>query len=195
MLSCCVWPNSPVRCQSTWCNPPGTQEPGAKSENSTRCPRTSNLYSTTPYCGTPGPPWEDFEERIIHVAATRVDDRGWSLADHLLAVDEGSPGVPMPISNAADLRKAQMGRRKRQKESYALLATHQADKTIVGILQRDHFPRWEWRSYDARACACDSACELSTMSSLSPNERTAGGCYLVSYGLTARVENMEFRKY
>ena len=96
-------------------------------------------YSTTPYCGTPGPPWEDFEERIINVAAKRVDDRGWSLADHLLAVDEGSPGVPMPIGNAAELRKAQMGRRKRQKESYALLATHQADKTIVGILQRDHF--------------------------------------------------------
>ena len=31
----------------------------------------------------------------------RVDDRGWSLADHLLAVDEGSPGVPMPVGNAA----------------------------------------------------------------------------------------------
>ena len=71
-------------------------------------------YSTTPYCGTPGPPWEDFEERIINVAAKRVDDRGWSLADHLLAVDEGSPGVPMPISNAAELRKAQMGMARRE---------------------------------------------------------------------------------
>ena len=52
-------------------------------------------YSMTPYCGTPAPPWEDFEERMINVAAKRVDDRGWSLADHLLNVDEGSPAVPM----------------------------------------------------------------------------------------------------
>ena len=64
-------------------------------------------YSTTPYCGTPAPPWEDFEERIINVAAKRVDDRGWSLADHLLAVGEGSPGVTMPMGNAAELSEDQ----------------------------------------------------------------------------------------
>ncbi len=46
-------------------------------------------YDTTPHDGTPGPPWDDFEERILGVAAGRTDDRGWSLADCANQTDEG----------------------------------------------------------------------------------------------------------
>ena len=43
-------------------------------------------YLTQPHDGTPGTPWDDFEERIISVAAGKTDDRGWSLADTLNGV-------------------------------------------------------------------------------------------------------------
>ena len=99
-----MWSNSAKRCQSTWCNPPGTPEPGADRENSTRIYPIDvfgyQIFNDTNITVAPlPPPWEDFEERIINVAAKRVDDRGWSLADHLLNVDEGSPNVPMPAGN------------------------------------------------------------------------------------------------
>ena len=64
-------------------------------------------YDTTPHDGTPGPPWDDFEERILGVAAGRTDDRGWSLADCANQTDEGGVGgPPMPAAGAA-LAKAQ----------------------------------------------------------------------------------------
>ena len=49
-------------------------------------------YDTTPHDGTPGPPWDDFEERILGVAAGRTDDRGYSLADCANQTDEGGVG-------------------------------------------------------------------------------------------------------
>ena len=76
------------------------------------------------YDDTPGKPWDDFKGRLMNYAAGRTDDRGWSLADHLMQVDEGSPGVPMPIGNATELRKANAARRRRQRESYAVLTKH-----------------------------------------------------------------------
>ena len=56
-------------------------------------------YDTTPHDGTPGPPWDDFEERILGVAAGRTDDRGWSLAD---------------CANQIDTRARRPGSRKRR---------------------------------------------------------------------------------
>ena len=38
-------------------------------------------YDFTPYDGTPGDMYDKFEERLMN-AATRADERGWSLADH-----------------------------------------------------------------------------------------------------------------
>ena len=68
-------------------------------------------YDTTPHDGTPGPPWDDFEERILGVAAGRTDDRGWSLADCANQTDEGGVGgPPMPAAGAA-AAKAQTARR------------------------------------------------------------------------------------
>ena len=59
-------------------------------------------YDTTPHDGTPGPPWDDFEERILGVAVGRTDDRGWSLADCANQTDEGGVGgPPMPAAGAA----------------------------------------------------------------------------------------------
>ena len=51
---------------------------------------------------------------------------GWSIADHLMKVDEESPGVPMamPLGNATEMRKANAARRRRQKDSYAILTKH-----------------------------------------------------------------------
>ena len=71
----------------------------------------------TPYDCTPGTAYDKFQEDLLNVAAGKTDDRGWSLADHLLGTDEGGPNVgatPMPpAAQAADLRKAQGARRKR----------------------------------------------------------------------------------
>ena len=76
------------------------------------------------YDDTPGKSWDDFKGRLMNYAAGRTDDRGWSLADHLMQVDEGSPGVPLPIGNATEMRKANAARRRRQKDSYAILTKH-----------------------------------------------------------------------
>ena len=46
-------------------------------------------YLTQPHDGTPGKPWDDFEERLLDVASGKTDERGWSLADCLNRLDEG----------------------------------------------------------------------------------------------------------
>ena len=51
-------------------------------------------YKTHPHDGTPGKSWEDFEERLMDIAAGMNDDRGWSLADALNRRDEESAGGP-----------------------------------------------------------------------------------------------------
>ena len=53
---------------------------------------TSSKYLTQPHDRTSGTPWDDFEERILSVAAGKTDDRGWSLADTFNGVDEGAAG-------------------------------------------------------------------------------------------------------
>ena len=61
-------------------------------------------YLTQPHDGTPGKPWDDFEERLLDVASGKTDERGWSLADCLNRVDEGSAGGP-PMPGGAALPK------------------------------------------------------------------------------------------
>ena len=68
-------------------------------------------YDTTPHDGTPGPPWDDFEERILGVAAGRTDERGYSLADCANQTDEGGVGGPplpvgLPPPRRADTRRS-----------------------------------------------------------------------------------------
>ena len=98
---------------TTWCN---RREPITPSAMAT----VEVKYLTQPHDGTPGTPWDDFEERILGVASGKTDERGWSLADTLNDVDEGgAAGPPMPGGAAA--QKAIAARRRRLKDSYSLL--------------------------------------------------------------------------
>ena len=54
-------------------------------------------YLTHPHDGTPGKPWEDFEQRLLDIAAGKSDDRGWSLADCLNGDDEGGASAVAPL--------------------------------------------------------------------------------------------------
>ena len=57
-----------------------------------------------------------------------------------MQVDEGSPGVPMPIGNATELRKANAARRRRQRESYAVLTKHIARRhEHLKYIRTNHF--------------------------------------------------------
>ena len=106
-------------------------------------------YDTTPHDGTPGPPWDDFEERILGVAAGRTDERGWSLADCANQTDEGGVGgPPIPVGGAANA-KATTARRKRLKELYALLYKHELDtdhRTHIYQNRRTSRRRWPSRT-------------------------------------------------
>ena len=62
-------------------------------------------YDFTPYDGTPGKAWDDFEDRLLK-AASRTDDRGWSLADHITRVDEGGASDSL---SAVQLYKLERG--------------------------------------------------------------------------------------
>ena len=55
-------------------------------------------YDITPHDGTPGKTFEDFEDRLLNYLSSEVDDRGWSLADHLLEIDEGGTNGPAMVS-------------------------------------------------------------------------------------------------
>ena len=56
---------------------------------------TDIKYDFEPYDCTPGDAFDAFEERYLN-NATATDDRGYSLADHVLGIDEGGPGVGAP---------------------------------------------------------------------------------------------------
>ena len=47
-------------------------------------------YEFEPWDGTPGDSYDKFEVRLLN-NASKTDDRGWSLADHMLGTDEGGP--------------------------------------------------------------------------------------------------------
>ena len=49
--------------------------------------------------GMAGPTFDVYEEAILNVAAGKADERGWSLADHILGTDENGPsGPPYPVT-------------------------------------------------------------------------------------------------
>tara|TARA_B110001452_G_scaffold31013_1_gene24322 strand:- start:201 stop:464 length:264 start_codon:yes stop_codon:yes gene_type:complete len=63
----------------------------------------SSKYLTQPHDGQPGTLWDDFEERLLNVLAGQSCENGWSLADCVRQVDEGSAGGP-PMPGAAKFR-------------------------------------------------------------------------------------------
>ena len=76
------------------------RNPGSVSWLAGMAPNVDVKYDFTPYDCTPGEPWELFSADLLR-NATKTDDRGWSLADHLLGVDEGGPTGPAPPAPAA----------------------------------------------------------------------------------------------
>ena len=98
---------------------------------------STNNTDFEPWDGTSGEPWEKFELRLMNYAS-KSDDRGWSLADHLQGIDEGTAGIPLPAAPAEN-RKATMAQRKRQKEAYGLLTRHITHPDIILTLSRNHF--------------------------------------------------------
>ena len=94
-----------------------------------------------PYDCTPGDAFDAFEERLFN-NCTATDDRGFSLADHLLGIDEGGPAGPAMPAGAAANAKAVAARRKRQRSSYGLLVRHLAGGTSadhITHLKQNHF--------------------------------------------------------
>ena len=66
-------------------------------------PSSSEIrYEFTPWNGTPGKPFDDWETALLN-AGSRSDDRGWSLSDHLLGQDEGSANGPAIPGGAAGM--------------------------------------------------------------------------------------------
>jgi hypothetical protein len=93
-------------------------------------------FSIAPYSGTPGEEWESFEDALLNLCTTKTDDRGWSLADHLLGNDEGGPnGNALPQNSAA----AAQAYRKRQKESYGILTRHVQDADLISAMRSNTF--------------------------------------------------------
>ena len=82
-------------------------------------------YEFTPAAPEPGDDYDKWRERALNAMATS-DERGWSLADHLLGIDEGGPGGP-PIPGGAAANKAQQAFRSRQKNAYKVLTKHVLD--------------------------------------------------------------------
>ena len=57
-------------------------------------PQHEDRFDFDDYDGTPGKSWDDFDARLKNYAAGKTDDRGYSVADHLLKTDEGSVNGP-----------------------------------------------------------------------------------------------------
>ena len=99
-------------------------------------------YDFEPAQPTPGDDYDKFEERLLNSAAGQSDDRGWSLADHMMGIDEGGPAGPAMPAGAAANAKAVAARRKRQRSSYGLLVRHLAGGTTadhITHLKQNHF--------------------------------------------------------
>ena len=95
-------------------------------------------YLFTPFEGEPGQTFDDWEESLFNLGATIVDERGWSVADHLLRVDEGSPNGPALPAGAIGVKAAAL-QRKRMKEAYGLITRHITDSQIKTELRTNHF--------------------------------------------------------
>ena len=93
---------------------------------------TDIKYDFETYDCTPGDAFNAFEERYLN-ALTLTDDQGYSLADHVLDVDEGGGGGPAIAGTPAQIAKKQAARRKRSNASYGMLLKH-----LVGGSAADH---------------------------------------------------------
>ena len=98
---------------------------------------TDIKYDFEPANPDPGDDYDKFRERALNAMSTS-DDRGWSLSDHMLGIDEGGPGGP-PMPGGAGLAKAQQAFRGRQKNAYKLLSKHVLDPGHLTEMANNHF--------------------------------------------------------
>ena len=96
-------------------------------------------FDCEPHDGTPGLIWEQFEDRLLDVAAGKTDDRGYSLADCFNNTDEGSPGGPAIAGGGVAAQRATALRRRRLKDSYSLLVRHELDADHREYMKANHF--------------------------------------------------------
>ena len=103
---------------------------------------TDVKYDFTPYDGTPGVLFEKFEQNLFN-SASEGDKRGYSLADHLLDVDEGgaAPGAGPAIAGlpAAQFREADAARRNRARNSYKLITRHLVNDSHLAYIKANFF--------------------------------------------------------
>ena len=99
---------------------------------------TNVKYDFDPALPSPGEDYDKFEERLLNAGTSVVDDRGWSLADHLMGIDEGGPRGPnMPAGGGGP--PAAVKRRIRQKNAYGLLTKHVLDADHISEMKNNYF--------------------------------------------------------
>ena len=86
---------------------------------------TDIKYDFAPANPDPGDDYDRWRQRALNAMANG-DERGWSLADHVLGIDEGGPGGPGIPGGAAGIKAAGLFRT-RQKTSYKILTKHVLD--------------------------------------------------------------------
>ena len=92
------------------------------SDNNVHDPRKHSVCA--PFYGESGPAYTRiFRKNFITNLWGEVDEAGWSLAEHLLETDEGSPGNPI-AGAAAYQAKATRLYNTRSKKAFALLRKH-----------------------------------------------------------------------
>ena len=101
---------------------------------------TNVKYDFDPALPSPGEDYDKFEERLLNAGSTQTDERGYSLSDHFLGIDEGSAGGPaLPLAPPAQAQKALVKLRQRQKESYGMLTKHVLDADHLTEMKNNHF--------------------------------------------------------
>lgn len=99
-------------------------------------------YKIPPYDGTPGDKYKVHEVNLLNLLSEKVDDRGFSLADHVRGVDEGgaAPGAPaITALPQAQQRVAQRARDVRAKTSYSLVVRYTTDEDLKRTMYDAHF--------------------------------------------------------
>ena len=94
-------------------------------------------YEFTPAAPEPGDDYDKWRQDALNAMASG-DDRGWSLADHVLGIDEGGPAGPGIPGGAAGVKAAGLFRT-RQKTSYKVLTKHVLDGDHITEMTNSHF--------------------------------------------------------
>ena len=98
-------------------------------------------YEFSRFDGVSGEPYRRWRRELLNFCASKVDESGSSLADHLLDVDMGGalPGAPAMPTAAGEVSKMQRLRNGRARAAYGIIVRHIVDTDLVAILSANHF--------------------------------------------------------